>query len=131
MSAVAGDPRTPDTGFTLRVEGIELWGHCGVTDEERAVGQRLIVDIRLVPAEATSLASDELARTVDYGDVVRVVREAVEGAEYRLIERLADEICGRLWRAYALVEAAASVRKPAPPVGLPIGAAVAEVVRRA
>ena len=63
--------------------------------------------------------------------VAGLVREAVEGRQYRLIERLADEICGRLWGAYALAEAAVTVRKPAPPVGLPIGAAAAEVVRRA
>jgi 7,8-dihydroneopterin aldolase/epimerase/oxygenase len=120
---------TPAT-VTLRVEGIDLWGRCGVTDAERAVGQRLVVDVRLVPAHAPGLTSDELTGTVDYGGIVGIVREAVEGGEYRLIERLADEICGRLWKAYAPAEAAVTVRKPAPPVGLPIGAATAEVVRR-
>jgi dihydroneopterin aldolase len=113
------------------VEGIELWGRCGVSDEERAVGQRIAIDVRLVPVHAPGLVSDELAGTIDYGEVVALVRDAVEGREYRLIERLADEICSRLWSAFALLEAAVVVRKPAPPVGLPIGAAVVEVVRRA
>lgn len=121
----------PRVGFTLYVEGVDLWGRCGVTTEERAVGQRLVIDVRLAPADATGPASDELAGTIDYGEVVDLVRQAVEGREYRLIERLADEICHRLWSAYALAEAAVTVRKPAPPVGLPIGAAAAEVVRRA
>jgi len=129
--APGGTSNGPRSRFTLSVEGVELWGRCGGTAEERAVGQRLVIDVRLVPAEAAGIASDELAGTVDYGAVLGLVREAVEGHEYRLIERLADEICGRLWRAYALVEAAVTVRKPAPPVGLPIGAAAAEVVRRA
>ena len=105
----------PRCDFTLRVEGVELWCRCGVTEEERAVGQRLVIDVRLVPEQSPGLATDELAGTIDYGAVVGLVREAVEGHEYRLIERLADEICGRLWGAYALVEAAVTVRKPAPP----------------
>jgi dihydroneopterin aldolase len=122
---------SPHTDFAIRVAGVELWGSCGVSDEERAVGQRIVVDVRLVPVEAPGLATDELAGTIDYGEVVALIRDAVEGHEYRLIERLADEICGRLWSAYVLLEAAVVVRKPAPPVGLPIGAAAVEVVRRA
>lgn len=116
--------------LTLRVKGIDLWGRCGVTTEERAVGQRLVVDVRLEPVDISGTATDELDGTVDYGAVVAVVREAVEGAEYRLIERLADEICRRLLGSFELREVAVAVSKPAPPVGLPIGGAVAEVVRR-
>jgi len=114
----------------IGVEGVELWGRCGVTEEERAVGQRLVVDVLLEPVETAGLQTDDLAGTVDYGAVVALVREAVEGSEYRLLERLADEIAGRLTTAFALREVVVTVRKPAPPVGLPIGAARVEVVRR-
>jgi len=120
-----------ELGLTLRIEGVELWGRCGVAPEERAVGQRLVVDVRLVPTNTVGATSDDLENTVDYGEVVGIVRDAVEGAEYRLIERLADEICRRLLASFDLVEVAVRVRKPSPPVGLPIGGASAEVARRA
>lgn len=119
-----------DAALLICLQGIELWGHCGVTEEERAVGQRLVVDVRLTPAEAPGLRTDDVADTVDYGAVVAIVRAAVEGREYRLIERLADEIAGRLAAGFSVSELAVTVCKPAPPVGLPIGAAVVEVVRR-
>jgi len=120
-----------ETGLTLRVEGIGVWGRCGVSEEERAVGQRLVVDVRLIPRCVSGATSDELNDTVDYGEVVGVVRGAAEDVEYRLIERLADEICGRLLAAFSLEEVAVRVCKPAPPVGIPIDGASAEVVRRA
>jgi len=114
----------------IGVEGVELWGRCGVTEEERAVGQRLVVEVRLEPVETSGLRTDDLAGTIDYGAVVALVREAVEGREYRLLERLADEIAARLTVAFAVREVSVTVRKPAPPVGSPIGAAWVEVARR-
>ncbi len=114
----------------IGVEGVELWGRCGVTEEERAVGQRLVVEVLLEPVETAGLQTDDLAGTVDYGAVVAVIREAVEGREYRLLERLADEIAGRLTTELSVREVSVRVRKPAPPVGSPIGAAWVEVVRR-
>lgn len=119
-------------GSELRVgvEGIALWGRCGVTDEERAVGQRLVVDVQLVPRETVGLRTDDLSGTVDYGSVVSTVREAVETRSYRLIERLADEIATALTAEHSLREVRVCVRKPAPPVGLAIGSAFVEVVRR-
>ena len=38
--------------LSISVEGIELRGRCGVSAEERAVGQTLVVDVRLEPGSA-------------------------------------------------------------------------------
>ena len=35
--------------LSIILEGIELRGRCGVTAEERAIGQTLVVDVRLDP----------------------------------------------------------------------------------
>ena len=65
--------------LSISVEGIELRGRCGVTAEERAVGQTLIVDVHLEPVACPGAQSDDLAGTVDYGWVVDVVRGIVRG----------------------------------------------------
>ncbi len=116
---------------TVVVEGIALRGRCGVTDEERAVGQTLVVDVRLVPRATGAASSDDLADTVDYARVVELVREVVEGTEFRLLERLAGELVERLWAGFSLERLELSVAKAAPPVAVPVGAARVEVVRRA
>ena len=101
-----------------------------MSDEERAVGQRLLVDVRLAPRTAAALASDDLADTIDYGVVTTVVARAVSAAEYKLIERLAAVIADDLLAALPVDEVIVTVRKPAPPVSVPVAAARVEVARR-
>lgn len=115
--------------LTIALEGIELWGHCGVTAEERVVGQRLVVDVRLRPHVVHALGSDDLADTVDYGAVTAIVEAAVAAGKYKLIERLAAAILEDLLALLPIDEASVTVRKPAPPVGVPVGAAWVEVSR--
>jgi dihydroneopterin aldolase len=113
----------------IALEGIELWGHCGMTAEERVVGQRLVVDVRLRPQAAHALGSDDLADTVDYGAATAIVEAAVAAGTYKLIERLAAVIADDLLALLPVDEAHVTVRKPAPPVGVPVGAALVEVSR--
>ncbi len=47
--------------LSISLEGIELRGRCGVTPEERMIGQTLAVDVRLEPAECSG-AADGRAR---------------------------------------------------------------------
>jgi len=116
--------------LTIGVEGIELRGRCGVTSEERAVGQRIVVDVRVTPRATPGADSDEVAGTVDYTAVVDIVREAVEGREYNLLERLATVIAEGLFAAHRPLEISVTVRKPAPPVAVPVDEAWVEVVLR-
>lgn len=118
-------------GPMISIEGIELRGRCGVSAEERAVGQVLVVDVRLEPTSCPGAESDELAETVDYGHIVDVVRGIVAGSEFRLIERLASVIADTLWDESDLAFLEVAVTKPAPPVSIPVQAARVEVVRTA
>ena len=115
--------------LSITVEGIRLRGRCGVSAEERAVGQTLVVDVRLEPAEQAAVLSDELADTVDYGRIVELVREVVEDGEYRLLERLATVIADAIWDDFAPRLLEVAVTKPQPPVAIPVTAARVEVVR--
>lgn len=115
--------------LTIAIEGIELRGRCGVTPEERAVGQTLVVDVRLEPSAHAAALSDDLTDTVDYGRVVTMVRDVVEGGEFHLLERLATVIADEIWEAFSPDLLEVAVTKPSPPVAIPIAAARVEVVR--
>jgi dihydroneopterin aldolase len=116
---------------TISVEGIELRGRCGVSAEERAVGQTLVVDVHLEPAGCAGTQTDELEGTVNYSRVVDTVRSIVTEREFKLLERLATVIADELWEAHELVTLTVAVAKVAPPVAIPVAAARVEVSRTA
>jgi dihydroneopterin aldolase len=49
--------------------------------------------------------SDDLTKTVDYGEVHRLTRAIVEGEPVDLIETLAERICAGVLENYPIVEA--------------------------
>lgn len=115
----------------IGVEGVSLQARIGVTDEERATARPLLVDVELLPRAVEGLITDDLAGTVDYGHVVRLVGEMVTGGEYRLIEHFAALLCDRLLAELDVLQVSVTVRKPAPPTATPAAEAWARVTRRA
>jgi dihydroneopterin aldolase len=118
-----------ERSLTISVPGIALRGRCGVTPEERSIGQSLVVDVLLEPASCTGAETDELEGTVDYGRVVDAVRAIVEGGEFHLLERLATAIADALWDLAELSRVEVGVAKIAPPVSVPVDAARVQVIR--
>jgi dihydroneopterin aldolase len=76
----------------LAVRGIEVHAHHGVFDFERRDGQVFVIDLVLGIDTAPAAASDDLARTVDYGSLVADVKTATEQDPVDLIETLAQRI---------------------------------------
>jgi dihydroneopterin aldolase len=115
--------------LSIILEGIELRGRCGVTAEERAIGQTLSIDVRMDPQPRGAGQSDDLGDTVSYSHIINYVRDVVEGGEFNLLERLATVLCDGLWDEYEPVLVEVAVSKIAPPVALPVHAARVEVAR--
>lgn len=72
------------------IRGLKLYGRHGVRVEEQERGQLFTVDVWL-DLERPS-AEDDLAATVDYTEVVRVIRELNEAHRYRLLESFARAV---------------------------------------
>ena len=64
---------------TIRLEGLSVFGHHGARPYEKEAGQRLEVDLELVPTDDRAEESDRLADAVDYDMLYRTVRDVVEG----------------------------------------------------
>jgi len=77
---------------TIRLEGLSVFGHHGARPYEKEAGQRLEVDLELIPADTRAETSDKLADAVDYDMLYRTVREVVEGESYHLLEALAAKV---------------------------------------
>lgn len=74
----------------ISLKGLSCRAKVGVPDWERRKRQKISLDLTLSLDLAAAAASDDLRDSVDYGAVEAAVRKAVEGGEFKLLERLAD-----------------------------------------
>jgi dihydroneopterin aldolase len=94
-----------------------FYGYHGVLEEEQRVGQNFFVDIELYLDLKDAGTSDDLALTVDYGNVFRLVERIVRGERFKLIEALAEKICASVLRDHpAVKKVVTEVRKPEAPI---------------
>lgn len=76
----------------LRLRGIQAYGHLGVTQKERDLGQRLEADVEIAYTRETARRPDALDAVVDYEELSRMVRGQISMARCRLLETLAEEV---------------------------------------
>jgi dihydroneopterin aldolase len=79
-------------------------GHHGTLPAENELGQPFVVSIELHLDLRPAGSSDDLNRTVDYGEVHRMARAIVEGPPVQLIETLAERIAAGVLRDHPAVE---------------------------
>ena len=87
---------------TIRLEGLSVFGHHGARPYEKEAGQRLEVDLELVPTDDRAESSDRLADAVDYDMLYRTVREVVEGQSFHLLEALAARVASTILDRFAI-----------------------------
>ena len=115
----------------ILLEGMRFYAYHGVNPEERALGQRFIVDVALAVGLRRPGQSDDLADTVSYSAVYKVVRGIVEGEPRNLIEAVAEEIAAAILTEFPhVVRVTVTVRKPEVPMkGSMIDAAGVRITR--
>ena len=95
------------------LEGLRFYGYHGVNLEERALGQRFVVDVHLAADLRRAGRSDDLGDTVNYSAVAKRVRAIVEGPPRELIEAVAEEIAAALLAEHPLARSVTvTLRKP-------------------
>lgn len=88
-------------------------GRHGTLEAERELGQPFVVSVELQLDLRPAGTSDDLTKTVDYGEVHRMARDVVEGAPVQLIETLAERIAAGALEAHPAVDAVkVKVAKP-------------------
>ncbi|HEY6195916.1 MAG TPA: dihydroneopterin aldolase [Candidatus Eisenbacteria bacterium] len=86
----------------IRLEGLSVFGHHGARPYEKEAGQRLEVDLELIPVDDRAESSDKLADAVDYDMLYRTVREVVEGQSYHLLEALAAKVASTILERFSI-----------------------------
>jgi dihydroneopterin aldolase len=101
----------------ILLEGMRFYAYHGVNQEEQALGQRFTVDVVLAVDLRRAGQSDELANTVSYSAVYKLVRRIIEGEPRNLIEAVAESIASEILASFQAVgQVTVTVRKPEVPM---------------
>jgi 7,8-dihydroneopterin aldolase/epimerase/oxygenase len=116
---------------TIEISGLSLYTRHGVTEAEREVGQRLVLDLRLDVGETDATVTDSIEDTIDYADVCQLVALVAQQRSHKTLERLCSTIADRLLADYELEGVWVKATKPEPPIALSVDEVSVEVWREA
>jgi dihydroneopterin aldolase len=116
---------------TIEITGLSLYTHHGVSEAEREVGQRLVIDMRLDVGETDATVTDSIEDTVDYAEVCQLVALVAQQRSHKTLERLCSTIADRLLADYDLEGVWVKAAKPEPPIALSVDEVSVEVWREA
>ena len=95
----------------IRLKGLTVFGHYGVSPAEREVGQKIELDIDLYADLRAACQSDSLKDTINYEAVYAKVFEIVSGQKHRLLEALGEDICYHLLENFPVSRVSVHLRK--------------------
>jgi dihydroneopterin aldolase len=102
---------------SIFVNGLVLHAYHGVMEHEGRVGQSFILDLVLDVDLSRAAATDKLADTASYDEVVTVATKAFQVQRFRLVEAAAGAVCDALLAAYPRVaRVRVTVHKPHAPI---------------
>lgn len=121
------DDDAPEPTVTVEISGLSLYTNHGVSDAERELGQRLVIDVAFELTDCDAMVTDRVDDTVDYADVCEQVALAAQERSYKTLERLCGAIATRLTDRYGAESVRVKAAKPEPPIPLPVDEVSVEV----
>lgn len=116
----------------VKLTGVQIYGHHGVTPSEREIGQRFKIDVEMGLDLREAGRSDRVRDTVDYQAVYRIIETVTRERRYHLIEAMAEDIASSLLEAFPrLQEVRVCVKKPGAAIGAILDHAEVEIFRTA
>ena len=84
----------------ITITDLEVFFCVGVSDEERAKAQRLLVTVDMAFDFSSAATSDRIEKTINYQDVTERILKYGEGRNWKLIEKLASNIADYVLSEY-------------------------------
>ena len=96
---------------------MEFQAHVGAHDDERSELQSIEVDVEMTADLRAAGQRDDLALTIDYGEVFKRCRQIVEEGTFNLLEAVAEAVATELLAGFNKLESVTvRVRKPGVPI---------------
>ena len=94
------------------IKEAEFYCSLGITAEERAHKQKILVDITLFCDTKEAAATDAIEKTVNYSSVYKQIQELLESKPYNLIETVAEQISKLISSYFEIKRTIICVKKP-------------------
>ncbi len=107
--------------FEIIIKNLKLFGYHGVNIEEKKNGQEFLFNVKLKLAKKTFKAGssyqDNVSATVNYSEVIRLIKEINSLNKYDLLETLCEEISCQICSLFpGVLKASVMVEKTSPPI---------------
>lgn len=113
----------------IRLVGIAATGYHGVFAHERRDGQTFVADVVVHLDTRRAAASDDLAHTINYGELAERVAAVLSGEPADLIETVAERIAATVLAYGQAVAVDVEVHKPQAPISVPFADVVVAIHR--
>jgi len=117
------------TSDRIAIRGLRVPTRIGVTDEERAREQIVVIDVELALDLATAGRTDDLSDTVDYDRLTWEIAGLVRASEVKLLEHLAETVAQRVCTVKTVDRVTVEVMKESTPVSEDVGAISVRITR--
>ncbi len=114
----------------IHIKNLEIFAKHGVFPEENVLGQKFIVSAVLYTSTREAGQTDDLTKSIHYGEVSHFIRRFLEDHTYQLLETVAERLAEELLLKTEHLEGVRlEIKKPWAPVGLPLETVSVEIER--
>lgn len=114
----------------IKIQNLEVFANHGVYPEETALGQKFLLNLTLYLHTRAAGKTDDLSKSVNYGEVSHFATAFLREHTYKLIEAAAEQVAEALLLQYPLVRRlTVELKKPWAPIGLPLESVSVEITR--
>lgn len=114
----------------ISIKNLEVFGNHGVYPEETKLGQKFLISAELQLNTREAGVSDDLTKSVNYGEVSHFITKFLTQHTYKLIEAAAEQLARAILLEYELVQGVTlAIHKPWAPIGLPLEDVAVEITR--
>lgn len=114
---------------SIIVRDLRVKAHVGVTEDERAEPQLLLISMELYTDLRQAGMSDDLNDTVDYGRVTADIEDLVTSSKTALLESLAEKIAGHIAAIPGINGVTVQIAKEAAPIEQDVGSVAVRIER--
>lgn len=114
----------------IDIKNLEVFGYHGVLEEENKLGQKFLVSATAYLDTRKAGKSDDLSKTIHYGEMALLIKKILEEKRFALLERAAQVVCEEVLFAYPLIrKIKLEIKKPWAPILLSLETVSVTVTR--
>ena len=103
--------------FRILIKDLNLFGYHGVKESEKKDGQNFRFNIEILLNKNSFLDGDSIENTLNYSEVIKLVKDINSNRRFNLLETLSQEIANRIMEMSFLIEkVTVKIEKTSPPI---------------